>query len=111
MDIVSKPNTTAAIWAHFEFKSTVKGQLINLDEAICRICERKIFVKLANTSNLRSHLRMNHRAKLAELRGTSATTDSTGGSKTRGKGQLSCCLGVLLGGEIQKRPQQMAENN
>lgn len=36
------------------------GLQVNLDKAKCRICRKKISVLRGNTSNLRSHLRINH---------------------------------------------------
>ncbi len=54
MDLVGKPNVTSPIWKHFGFVPNEKGEPINLDEAICRLCGKKLSVKRANTSNLQS---------------------------------------------------------
>lgn len=59
-DLVPKPNIVSPIWTHFGFEPDDKGQPVNLDEAICRICSRKVSVSRGNTTNLRSHLRINH---------------------------------------------------
>ncbi|XP_031677083.1 uncharacterized protein LOC116372120 isoform X2 [Oncorhynchus kisutch] len=60
MDLVSKPKVKSAIWVHFGFKPNEKGEPQNIDEAVCRLCRRIVFVKGGNTSNLRHHLRLRH---------------------------------------------------
>lgn len=67
MDLVGKPNVTSPIWEHFGFVPKEKCEPINLDEAICRLCGKKIRVKRANTSNLQSHLRSCHPAAYTQL--------------------------------------------
>ncbi|KAI2647756.1 E3 SUMO-protein ligase ZBED1 [Labeo rohita] len=70
MDLVGKPNVTSPIWEHFGFVPNEKGEPINLDEAICMLCGKKISVKRAITSNLQSHLRsclLNANAQLVKL--------------------------------------------
>ncbi len=67
MDLVGKPNVTLPIWKHFGFVPNEKGEPINLDEAICRLCGKKLSVKRANTSNLQSHLQSCHPAAYTQL--------------------------------------------
>lgn len=67
MDLVGKPNVTSPIWQHFGFVPNEKGEPVNLDEAICRLCGKAISVKKANTSNLQSHLRTSHPATYTQL--------------------------------------------
>uniref|UniRef100_A0A9J8DDS8 BED-type domain-containing protein n=1 Tax=Cyprinus carpio carpio TaxID=630221 RepID=A0A9J8DDS8_CYPCA len=59
-NLVFKPNTVSPIWSHFGFEADDKGQPVNLDKAVCRICRTKVSVSRGNTTNLRSHLRINH---------------------------------------------------
>ena len=65
--LVKKPNATSPVWEHFGFKPNEKGEPANLDEAICRVCARKVAVKRGNTTNLRSHLAHYHPAIEAQL--------------------------------------------
>lgn len=67
MDLVGKPNVTSPIWQHFGFVPNEKGEPVNLDEAICRLCGKAISVKKPNTSNLQSHLRTSHPATYTQL--------------------------------------------
>ncbi len=43
--LVSKPNTTALLWAYFGFKLKAKGEPENLEEAICRLCNQAVFIR------------------------------------------------------------------
>lgn len=67
MDLVGKRNVTSPIWEHFGFVPNEKGEPNNLDEAICRLCGKKLSVKRANTSNLQSHLQSCHPAAYTQL--------------------------------------------
>ncbi|XP_010886538.2 uncharacterized protein LOC105020893 isoform X2 [Esox lucius] len=60
MDLVCKPNVKSPIWVHFGFKPNDKGEPLKLDEAVCRLCRRIVFVKGGNTTNVRHHLRLRH---------------------------------------------------
>ncbi|KAI7804933.1 putative zinc finger BED domain-containing protein 1-like [Triplophysa rosa] len=77
MDLVSKPNTTAPIWKCFGFKPDEKGQLNDIDTAICRLCKREIAAKSSNTTNLRTHLKSHHPIEFAELVKTSSTAHTS----------------------------------
>ncbi len=59
-DLVSKKNTTSAVWQYFGFRPNEKGEAVNTDEAICKLCNKKVTVRDGNTSNLRSHIRNHH---------------------------------------------------
>ncbi|XP_076591430.1 E3 SUMO-protein ligase ZBED1 [Chaetodon auriga] len=65
--LVPKPNVTSPLWEHFGFQPNEKGEPANLDEAVCKLCGKKIQVKRGNTSNLRSHLASYHPALEARL--------------------------------------------
>ncbi len=65
--LVPKPNVTSPLWEHFGFQPNEKGEPANLDEAVCKICRKKIQVKRGNTSNSKSHLASYHPAIEARL--------------------------------------------
>lgn len=52
--LVPKPCTTAKLWVHFSFRLTDKGQPMNVEEAICKFCLKKVPIKSANATNLNS---------------------------------------------------------
>ena len=66
-DLVSKKNTTSAVWEYFGFQANEKGEPVNTDEAICKLCYKKVTARDANTSNLRTHLRVNHPLTAARM--------------------------------------------
>ena len=55
-DLVSKKKTTSAVWEYFGFQANQKGEPVNTDEAICKLCNKKVIARDGNTSNLRTHL-------------------------------------------------------
>lgn len=87
MDLVAKKNVTSPIWAHFGFKPDGNGKPENLDEPVCRICGKTVFVTNANTTNLRNHLKINHPAAYAAL-GLS-TASAAAQPSTSGQRQLN----------------------
>ena len=66
-DLVSKKNTTSAVWEYFGFQANEKGEPVNTDEAICKLCYKKVTARDAITSNLRTHLRVNHPLTAARM--------------------------------------------
>ncbi len=60
MELVSKPNATAAVWEHFGFKPNDRGEPLNLSEPVCRICFKTVSTKTGNTTNMHMHLKHNH---------------------------------------------------
>ena len=52
MELVSKPDATAAVWEHFGFKPNGRGEPLNLDEPVCRICFETVATKSSNTTNM-----------------------------------------------------------
>ena len=57
MELVSKPNATAAVWEHFRFKPNDRGEPLNLDEPVCHICCKTVATKSGNTTNMHLHLK------------------------------------------------------
>ncbi|KAM4590974.1 E3 SUMO-protein ligase ZBED1-like [Odontesthes bonariensis] len=74
--LVPKQHVTSPIWEHFGFQPNEKGEPANLDEAVCKICFRKLQVKRGNTSNLRSHLASYHPAVEVRLPPPAGSTQS-----------------------------------
>lgn len=62
MDLISKPRTKSSAWLYFGLKADEKGQPLNSEEAICRLCRKIVLTKGGNTTNLRSHLKRHHPA-------------------------------------------------
>ena len=67
MELVSKPNATAALWVHFGFKQNDRGEPLNLDEPVCRICCKTVTTKGVNTTNMHLHLKHNHLMQFSQL--------------------------------------------
>ena len=57
--LVTKKNTRSQVWCHFGLKQ-VDGRIVKGDKSVCRECFVQVCVKLGKTSNLHSHLKMNH---------------------------------------------------
>ena len=72
MDLICKPRSKSLVWMYFGLKANGKGQPLNYDEAICRLCRKVVLAKGGNTTNLRSHLTRRHRTD--SLENTSWTT-------------------------------------
>ncbi len=54
--MVSKPQSSAPVWEHFGFKPNERGEPINVNEPVCRLCLKTVATKRGNTTNLKSHL-------------------------------------------------------
>ncbi len=67
MDLVSKPQSSAPVWEHFVFKPNERGEPINVNEPVCRLCLKTVAMKRGNTTNLKSHLKHNHPTPQLEL--------------------------------------------
>uniref|UniRef100_A0AAR2JYW7 BED-type domain-containing protein n=1 Tax=Pygocentrus nattereri TaxID=42514 RepID=A0AAR2JYW7_PYGNA len=83
MDFVSKPHSTAPVWEYFGFKPNERGEPINVNEPVCRLCFKTVSTKAGNTTNLRSHLKHNHPAQFSELK---TKTSAGEGSSRAGEG-------------------------
>ncbi len=75
MDLVSKPQSSAPLWEHFGFKPNERGETINVNEPVCRLCLKTVATKRGNTTNLKSHLKHNHPTQFFNL----GTTTAAGG--------------------------------
>ena len=83
MELVSKPNATAAEWEHFGFKPNDRVEPLNLDELVCHICCKKVATKSGNTTNMQLHLNHNHRMQVSQL-GKKTTIKTTEGTVQNG---------------------------
>ncbi len=79
MDLVSKPQSSAPVWEHFVFKPSERGEPINVNEPVCRLCLKTVATKRGNTTNLKSHLKHNHPTQFFNL----ATTTAAGAGSSR----------------------------
>lgn len=101
-NLVAKLNTASPIWAHFGFEPNEKGLPANLDEPICRLCHKKVPVSRSNTSNLRSHIRINHPATFATL----AENVSEDRPSTAGKRQTEVSEAFAKGTKYQRESRR-----
>lgn len=58
--LVDKKNTRSQLWVHFGFVPSENGEPKDLDSPTCKICFEEVTARFGNTSNLKSHLRVNH---------------------------------------------------
>lgn len=79
MDLVSKPDSSAPVWEHFGFKPNARGEPINVNEPVCRLCFKTVASKRGNTTNLKFHLKYNHPIHFSNL----ATTTTAGEGSSR----------------------------
>ncbi len=81
MDLVSKPQSSAPVWEHFGFKPNERGEPINVNEPVCRLCLKTVATKRGNTTNLKSHLKHNHPTQFFNLGTTTAAGAGEGSSR------------------------------
>ncbi len=81
MDLVSKPQSSAPVWEHFGFKSNERGEPINVNEPVCRLCLKTVATKRGNTTNLKSHLKHNRPTQFFNLGTTTAAGAGEGSSR------------------------------
>ena len=71
-DLVCKPGTKSELWSYFGLKKGADGKGIDNGDVFCRFCPEgsikgKVKAKTGNTSNLKSHLKCNHKTVYAAL--------------------------------------------
>ncbi len=81
MDLVSKPQSSAPVWEHFGFKPNERGEPINVNEPVCRLCLKTVATKRGNTTNLKSHLKHNRPTQFFNLGTTTAAGAGEGSSR------------------------------
>ncbi|QQP35971.1 Zinc finger BED domaincontaining protein 1like, partial [Caligus rogercresseyi] len=107
-ELVAKKNANAPVWAHFGFRQDDKGEPTNLDEPLCRICNKKVAAKDSNTTNLKSHLKNSHPITYARLGLNAATTSSRASSADSGSGkkmQQPGIIGAFTKANVTKYPK------
>ena len=92
-DLVSKPGTKSELWSYFGLKKGTDGKGIDNGDVFCRLCPEgsikgKVKAKTGNTSNLKSHLKCNHKAVYAAALPKAGST-GTGCSNEAGPVQQS----------------------
>ncbi|MBN3309591.1 ZBED1 protein, partial [Amia calva] len=76
--LISKKRCSALTWQYYGFKPNANGEPADLTEAICRLCKKKVKVKDAQTTNLRSHIQIHHPAVAASFEPRSAAASQSG---------------------------------
>ena len=67
MELVSKPNATAAVREPLGFKPNDRVEPLKLDKPVCRICCKTVATKSGNTTNMHLHLKSNHPMQFSQL--------------------------------------------
>ncbi len=65
----------------FGFKPNERGEPINVNEPVCRLCLKTVATKRGNTTNLKSHLKHNHPSQFFNLGTTTAAGAGEGSSR------------------------------
>ena len=60
MELVSKPNVTAAVWEHLGFKPNDRGDPVNLCKPVYRICCKTVATERASTIKKKIQQIMGH---------------------------------------------------
>ncbi len=66
-EFVPKSGTKSELWQHFGLKKGDNGKPIDDGSVYCRLCRRKVKAGSGNTSNLKAHLKNNHRSVYSTL--------------------------------------------
>ena len=75
-ELLSKIETKSVAWNYFGLKKGSDGNAIDDGGAICRTCRRRVLAKYGNTSNLMSHLKINHPKLYEDAMKTAKTSRS-----------------------------------
>uniref|UniRef100_A0A1X7T3P7 BED-type domain-containing protein n=1 Tax=Amphimedon queenslandica TaxID=400682 RepID=A0A1X7T3P7_AMPQE len=61
-ELILKPGAKSDLWKYFGLKPDSHGNVArNSPDVYCKICQRKVQAKNGNTSNLKAHLKNNHK--------------------------------------------------
>ena len=60
--LLPKPNGKSELWNHFGLRADEEGKAIDDGKVVCKLCRVTVVARNGNTSNLKSHLRYNHKA-------------------------------------------------
>ena len=71
-EIIPKPGTKSEVWQYFGLLKGPNGQAIDDGSAYCKLCRKKVLAKSGNTSNLKAHLKNNHKTVHCQLQKPSA---------------------------------------
>lgn len=66
-ELVPKPGTKSELWNYFGLKKDSNGKAVDDGSVYCKICRRKVLAKSGNTSNLKAHLRNDHKTVHSQL--------------------------------------------
>ena len=71
-EIIPKLGTKTEVWQYFGLLIGPNGQAIDDGSAYCKLCRKKVLAKSGNTSNLKAHLKNNHKTVYCQLQKPSA---------------------------------------
>ena len=66
--LLPKPNGKSKLWNYFGLRADEEGKAIDDGKVVCKLCRVTVVVRNGNTSNLKSHLRYNHKAVHSQLK-------------------------------------------
>ncbi len=81
MDLFQSRNLQLRCGNIFGFKPNERGEPINVNEPVCRLCLKTVATKRGNTTNLKSHLKHNHPTQFFNLATTTAAGAGEGSSR------------------------------
>ena len=87
VSLLPKSNSKSAVWQYFGLKADETGKPISDGTATCKVCKRTVTAKNGNTSNLRSHLKNNHKVLFTQMEQTQQSQSSILPRKRKEKDQ------------------------
>ena len=77
-EFLPKPGTKSDLWKYFGLKKDLNGKAAVKDGLVyCKICRRKVLAKNGNASNLKAHLKNNHKHIHSQLQQRISKVDTT----------------------------------
>ena len=66
--LLPKPNGKSKHWNYFGLRADEEGKAIDDGKVVCKLCRVTVVARNGNTSNLKSHLRYNHKAVHSQMK-------------------------------------------
>ena len=67
---IAKPGATSTVLNFFGSRRDTNGKVVDSGTAICKSCNKAVAARRGNTSNLRSHLKNNHKLLYSQPAGS-----------------------------------------
>ena len=87
VSLLPKSNSKSAVWQYFGLKADETSKPISDGTATCKVCKHTVIAKIGNTSNLRSHLKNNHKVLFTQMEQTQQSQSSILPRKRKEKDQ------------------------